>query len=93
MGRAITAETVAFGVGGQLHRDDDFPDLPAKARVHLDLYADFASVKHKFLEKGGVEEILILTIDTSTVKVLDVEEVPEQQELPAAEGEKVVPIK
>lgn len=82
MDRPITKETVAFGIGGQLHRNDGFPELPPRARVQFRCEADFATVKHKFTDKGGVEEILILTIDTSTFEVLAVTEPPVQEELP-----------
>lgn len=85
MGRAITKETVALGTAGQITREDGFPELPARARVHFEAWAAFDNVKHKFLEKGGVEETLILTIETHTFSVLDVEEAPEQEELPLPE--------
>ena len=80
----ITKETVNFGVGGVFTRDDGFPELPPKARVHADVWFNFDNVKHKFLEHGNVEETLILTLDVSTFEVVAVEEAPpepEQQEL------------
>jgi len=89
MDRPITKETVAFGVGGQLVLDDGFPELPPKARVTLTLDADFDNIKHKFLDKGGVEETLILTIDTATVVVVKVSEPepePEQTSLEEGDG-------
>jgi len=82
MDQPIKKETVAFGVGGQLVRDDDFPEIPPRARVTFRAEADYENVKHKFLEKGGVEETLILTIDTSTFEIIDVAEPPKQEELP-----------
>jgi len=81
MGRRIVKETVAFGVGGQLVREDGFPELPPHAIVEFRAKADFDNVKHKFLDRG-VEEILILTIDTKSFEVLGIEEQPEQEELP-----------
>lgn len=51
MNRPITKEIVAFGIGGQLHRDDGFPELPPRARVSFKAEADFETVKHKFLRK------------------------------------------
>jgi hypothetical protein len=89
MGRPITKETIAFGIGGTLVKDDGFPELPARAILDLRLKAEFDNVKHTFLEKGGVQETLILTIDASSVEVLGVEEQPEQVELPTPEPESV----
>lgn len=80
MDRPIKKETIAFGVGGQFIRNDGFPELPPRARVHFEAWADFENIKHKFLEKGGVEETLILTIETSTFQVLDISEPPEEPE-------------
>ncbi len=88
MDRPIKKETVSLGVGGQIKRDDGFPELPPKARVTFVAEADYDNVKHKFLDDGGVEEILILTIDASTFDVTNVEEAPpepEQTELGAEE--------
>jgi hypothetical protein len=87
MSKPIVKETIALGVGGQIHREDGFPSLPPRARVAFQAEADYENVKHKFLEKGGVEETLILTIDASTFEVLSVAEAPTQEELPVADGE------
>jgi hypothetical protein len=87
MDKPIKKETVSLGVGGQITRDDDFPELPPRARVQMRLEADYNHVKHKFLDNGGVEEILILTIDADSVEVLTVSEPPVQEELPVTDEE------
>jgi hypothetical protein len=81
-GQPIRKETVSLGIGGQIHRDDDFPTLPNRARVKFSAEADFSSVKHKFLDGGGVEEIVILTIDAKSFDVIEVTEKVEEPELP-----------
>jgi hypothetical protein len=82
MGEAIVKETIALGIGGSITRGDGFPDLPKRARVKFSAYADYENVKHKFLEKGGVEETLILTIEAATFEVLSVEDKPQDEPLP-----------
>lgn len=82
LGQPIAGETVSLGVGGQLHRDDGFPELPPRSRVRFTAWADYENVKHKFLPNGKVDEILILTIDAGTFEVLEVVEQPVQEELP-----------
>ena len=86
MDRPITKETVALGIGGSLVRDDDFPELPPRARVTFQCVADYENIKHKFLVKGGVVETLILTIDTSTFEVLEVTEPPAEPEQISLDG-------
>ena len=81
MKQTIKKETIALGVAGQIKRDDGFPELPPRARVTFKATADYETIKHKFLEKGGVEEMLILTIQPGTFEVLDVAEAPKQEEL------------
>lgn len=92
-GRPITKETVNFGVGGTFVRDDGFPELPPKARVHADVWFDFDHVKHKFLDHGEVEETLILTLEVASFKVLDVEEPPpEPEQISIDEGTDLTPV-
>lgn len=87
MGQRIAKETVSLGVGGQIERDDGFPELPPRSRVKFTAEADYENVKHKFLDNGKVDEILILTIDAATFEVLEVTERPVQEELPVDDGQ------
>jgi hypothetical protein len=81
-GRPIKEETVSLGVGGQLSRDGDFPDIPPNARVSFQAEADYENVKYKFLDNGGVKETLILTINADTFAIVEVTEKPKEEELP-----------
>ena len=85
--RPITKETLALGIGGQIHRGDGFPELPPESRVKFTAYADYETVKYKFLDGGKVEEILILTVEAKSFEVLSIEEKPIQDELPGTGGE------
>lgn len=82
MDEAIQKTTVSLGVGGEIELEQDAADLPKRARVHLDLWADYDNIKHKFLPRGGVQEIVILTVDKATFTIVDVEEKEADPELP-----------
>lgn len=88
MGQRVRKSVIDLGTGGQIQRDEDvFPVPPPDALVTFRATAKFSAVKHKFLEKGGIEESLILTIKADTFEVLGVEEAPMQEELPETDGE------
>ncbi len=82
MGRPIVAETITLGTGGMIQRDASTPDVPPRARLRFTAWADFVHVKHKFLEDGGVEETLVLTIDTKTFEIGEVIEGPAKGTMP-----------
>jgi hypothetical protein len=81
MDRPITKEIVSLGIGGEIAREDGFPELPPRARVSFTAVAEYANVKHTFLAKGGIKEALILTIDADSFQVTGVEEPPEQLDM------------
>jgi len=86
MGLTVRKSVVDLGVGGRIERDEDaFPVPPPDALVTFKATAQFSAVKHKFLDKGGIEESVILTIRADTFEVLGVEEAPVQEELPVEE--------
>jgi hypothetical protein len=87
MGETITKETIALGIGGQIERGDGFPELPKRSRVSFKAEADYENVKHRFLDGGGVEETLILTIDRHSFEVLDVTERIKDEPLPGMDDE------
>jgi hypothetical protein len=85
MDKPITKQVINLGVGGQLTRDEDSPDIPPRALVSFHAQAAFENVKHHFTDKGTVEEALIFTIDAATFEIDGIEEQPEQLELPEGE--------
>jgi hypothetical protein len=87
MGESVRKSVIDIGTAGQIERDEDvFPIPPPNALVTFQATAKFTTVKHKFLDKGGVEESVILVIKADTFEVLGVEEAPVQEELPTEAG-------
>lgn len=83
-GRVIAKRTLNFGIGGSLELPDELLEAVPRSLVTVKMQAELSAVKHLFTKHGEVDENTILTVDASTVEVLDVAPPapqPEQAEL------------
>lgn len=70
-GLVIRKRTLSISAGGQAEVPPEVLVAEPRSTVRLDVLATLSSTKHKFVD-GGVEEMLVLVIDPDSVMVLEV---------------------
>lgn len=85
-GRTISKSIYNIGIGGELQRTADDPELPPECEIEFAATAKFSAFKGKFTEDGKVVASYILTIDPDTFRIVAVTEAPPPVQPPLDEG-------